>query len=254
MSREHEYNIPHGALAPVDILAIGPHPDDIEIGAGGSLIRWVETGYRVGLVDLTLGELGTKGNADTRRAESAVAAQRIGALFRINLELPDGSLEDSPAARNRLVPILRQCRPEWVLCNLEDSRHPDHAAAARLARSAFFLSRLPKYLPEHPAHSPGLLAFYLIHESARPSFLVDISATLAAKRELLRAYTSQFVDPVVPEGYRYAGLSDYLENVRAFGETWGALSGRARAAEAFVTDSPLLLRDISQWVSRSPAP
>lgn len=251
MSSGHEYNLTHGAFSPVDILAIGPHPDDIEIGAGGSLIRWIETGYRVGLLDLTRGELGTKGNAETRRAEAAEAAERMGALFRLNLGLPDGGVEDSPAARGRLVPILRECRPEWVLCNLEDSRHPDHAAAARLVRSAFFLSRLPKHLPDHRAHSPALLAFYLIHESAQPSFLVDISATLEAKLEVLRAYGSQFVDPVVPEGYRYAGLSDYLKNVRALAETWGALSGRARAAEAFVTDSPLLLRDIGQWVSRS---
>lgn len=238
----------YGSLTPVDILAIGPHPDDIEIGAGGSLLSWAEAGYRIGLIDLTFGELGTKGNLETRKCESAEAAKRLGATFRLNLGLPDGGVSDDTSSREVLVSVLRQSKPWWVLSNLEESRHPDHAAGARLTEAAFFLARLPKYLPEIPAHSPGKLLFYLIHEQASPTFLVDISAAFEKKFEVMKAYASQFVHPEVPEGYRYTGLSDYLKNVRSLGEAWGVQAG-VETAEAFVAAGPLLVKDISQWMA-----
>jgi bacillithiol biosynthesis deacetylase BshB1 len=246
-----------GKPEPVDILAFGPHPDDIEIGAAGSLLLWADQGYRIGLVDLTCGEMGTKGDAEARKSEAAEAARLLGAQFRLNLRLPDGAVVDDPANRERVTQVLRSAQPAWVLCNLADSRHPDHAAGAWLLQASFFLSRLPKYLPGIPAHSPRKLVSYLIHEQVAPSFCVDITPTFERKFEVLKAYRSQFVEPELPEGYIHAGLHDYLSNVRALGEAWGAQAG-VKAAEAFVTNGPLVVRDIDQWIRKEnlipPAP
>jgi len=238
-----------GEISPVEVLAIGPHPDDIEIGAGGSLLLWGREGRRIGLVDLTRGELGTKGDAETRLAEAAEAAKRMGAAFRLNLGLPDGGVEDDGESRAALVRVLRECRPQWVLCNLEEPHHPDHAAGARLVSAAFFLSRLPKYLPDAPAHSPKQLFHYLIHEQVTPSFLVDISETFEKKFEVMAAYKSQFIEPELPDDYQYAGLSDYMKNVRSLGEAWGAQGG-VDAAEAFVGQRPLVIGDIGGFIRK----
>ena len=236
-------HVVHGEISVVDILAIGPHPDDIEIGAAGALLSWGARGYRIGLADLTRGELGTKGNAETRLEESAEAARRLDAAFRVNFSFPDGGVADSDENRMRVAALLRETRPRWVLANLEEDLHPDHAAGARLVKAAFFLSRLPKYLPEIPAHSPDRLLFYLIHTQAAPSFLVDIGAVLEKKLEVMKAYASQFIEPELPEGYRYTGLHDYLANVRALNDAWGAQGG-VPAAEAFLTAKPLVLNDL----------
>lgn len=249
MARAHNFQILQGSLEPVDILAIGPHPDDIEIGAGGSLLLWSRSGYRIGLVDLTRGELGTKGDGETRIKESIEAAIRLEATFRANLCLPDGGVSDSPDNRLMLVEVLRGACPDWVLCNLEEARHPDHREGARLVQSAFFLSRLARYCTEIPPHSPGKLLYYLIHEQVPPTFLVDISPVFEDKFQMMGAYESQFHNPLLPEGYRHTGLSDYLRNVRSLGESWGAQGGVA-AAEAFIAASPVVVTDISQWVGR----
>jgi bacillithiol biosynthesis deacetylase BshB1 len=232
-----------GEVEEVDILAIGPHPDDIEIGAGGSLLCWGEAGKRIGLVDLTRGELGTKGDAETRLAESAEAAKRLGAVFRWNLSLTDGAVRDDAASRQVLVHLLRLCRPTWVLCNLEESHHPDHGAGARLVQAAFFLSRLPKFFPDVSAHSPFRLLHYLIHTQTNPSFFSDISGYLDKKLEAMSAYQSQFISPQLPEGYRHTGLSNYLKNVRALNEAFGAMA-ETEAAEAFVGEKPLAVRSL----------
>lgn len=231
----------------VDVLAIGPHPDDIEIGAGGSLLLWRSQGYRIGLVDLTRGELGSRGNADKRIAESREAARRLDASFRVNLGLTDGSVTDGPAERECLVSVIRGACPSIVLANLEEGRHPDHSAGARLTEAAFFLSRLPKYQTGQPSHSPQALFHYLIHEQAKPSFLVDVSPVFEGKFDTMRAYESQFLAPALPDGYRHTGLWDYLQNVRSLGEAWGAQAG-VKAAEAFVSSRPLLVKDIAPWV------
>jgi bacillithiol biosynthesis deacetylase BshB1 len=241
---EDPWEIVHGKPGPVEVLAFGPHPDDIEVGATGLLLNCVDRGMKVGLVDLTRGELGTKGTAEVRIAESREAARRIGATFRVNLGLPDGSVRDDDPSRDKALRILRVGRPDWVLSNIEDELHPDHAAGARLVKAAFFLSRLPKRLPEVPAHSPRNLFFYLIHTRSEPVFLCDISACFERKFEVMAAYEKQFVTPEVPEGYRYAGLSDYLRDVRALGESWGATVG-VEAAEAFAAHKPPVIRDLA---------
>jgi LmbE family N-acetylglucosaminyl deacetylase len=169
----------------------------------------------------------------------------MGAHFRVNLGLADGSVMDDLPSRERLVRILRESKPRWVLSNLEEDHHPDHATGARLVKSSYFLSRLPRFIPEVPAHSPEVLLFYLIHTLVQPTFLVDISSTLEAKMEVLTTYRTQFVDPKLPENYRYTGLSDYLQNVRSLGEVWGIQAG-SRAAEAFLSSRPLLLENLGR--------
>ncbi len=240
----------HGKIEPIDILAIGPHPDDIEIGAAGSLLKWIEAGQTVGLVDLTQGEIGTKGTGEERIAESKEAANRLGAAFRANLGLTDGSVADDLSSRERLVRVIRQSKPKWVLSNLEEDHHPDHTAGARLVKSAYFLARLPKFLDSLSPHSPEGLFYYLIHSFDPPTFLVDTSAFFEKKIETLSAYTTQFIDPKLPENYRHTGISDYLKSVRTLGEAWGIQAG-CDSAEAFIADKPLILEDLTHAGKRA---
>ncbi|MCA9428225.1 MAG: bacillithiol biosynthesis deacetylase BshB1 [Candidatus Omnitrophica bacterium] len=241
--------IVHGAIEPVDILAFGPHPDDIEIGAAGSLLKWIGQGKKVGLVDLNRGELGTKGTAEERLEESKEAAIRLGATFRVNLGLPDGSVVDDAPSREQVVKVIRESRPKFVLSNLEEAHHPDHKAGAQLVKSSYFLSRLPKYLVEVPAHSPIGLFYYLIHSLVTPTFLVDVTETFERKFEVMGAYHTQFVEPKTPDGYQYTGIQDYLRNVRSLGEAWGVQAG-CPAAEAFRADKPPIVESLEDLIAK----
>ena len=136
-------------ISEIDILAIGAHPDDIEIGAGGTLIKHVKMGFKVGLLDLTLGELGTRGDVETRLKEAEISKDIIGAEFRENLALKDGFIRDDEDSILKLVAIIRQHRPKIILCNAIKDRHPDHGSAANLVSKASFTAGLAKITTNH---------------------------------------------------------------------------------------------------------
>lgn len=190
-----------GALSPVDVLAIGPHPDDIELFCGGTVARLVALGYRVGLVDLTRGELATNGTPEERAVEAARAAELLGVAWRTNLGLPDGFIDPSPRAPGGpgadhaipLVRALREARPELVLSPHEVARHPDHAAAGALVRRAVFLAGIGglAHEPPQPRWLVREVLRYPMRVVAPPSFCVDISAAVATKRAAVACYQSQ---------------------------------------------------------------
>lgn len=180
---------------PMDLVVFGPHPDDLEIGLGGTIAREVAAGQRVGLCDLTSGELGSNGTPEARRREALDAMAVLGALWRENLGWPDGAITRDhvrPAAE-----FVRRHRPRTVAVPYWDDRHPDHVAASQVLTEAVFRAGLRRYAADGDAWKPDWICYYFINQSVTPSFVVDVSATYAAKQAALDCHRSQFA-PTAP--------------------------------------------------------
>ncbi len=212
-------------MRPLDILAVAPHPDDAELGCGGLLLLAGQQGLRTGILDLSRGELGTKGNAKTREEEASKATEVLALSVRENLGIADGEILDTPENRALLVEAFRRLRPRLVLSVHPEDRHPDHRGGAALCHSAFFFSRLPKYETGSPAFSPADLWNYFIHDPVPAAVVVDIGPVFERKMEAIRAYRSQFVDAIVPDNYTYTGTYDYLQTIEAVCRLWGQRVG-----------------------------
>ncbi len=176
----------------IDLLVFGPHPDDIEIGLGGTVARHTAAGHRVGLCDLTEAELSSNGTPDQRRVEAAAAARVLGARWRENLGWPDGGIAATPEMIRSAVELIRRSRPRTVAIPYWDDRHPDHVAASQVLRAAEFRSGLRRYETDTDPWRPDWVCYYFINDSAPPSFVVDVSAHYQRKREALDCYRSQF--------------------------------------------------------------
>jgi bacillithiol biosynthesis deacetylase BshB1 len=174
----------------VDLIVFGPHPDDLELGLGGTIARHVAEGHRVGLCDLTAGELGSNGTPSERRQEAAAACEALGATWRENLEWPDGGItgELIPQA----VDFIRRHRPSVVAVPYWDDRHPDHVTASRVLQEAVFRSGLRRFATAHQAWRPDWICYYFINNSVTPSFVIDVSAHYDKKRAALACHRSQF--------------------------------------------------------------
>lgn len=177
---------------PVDVLAFGPHPDDVELCAGGFMLRCKDAGYRTVIVDFTRGESGTRGDAETRAAETAAASELLGLVARENLALPDAALEVTHEMTVPVVEAIRKWRPRIVLSPCRDDRHPDHIAAARLVQNAYYGATIGK-MPGTtlPSHRPDALIEYFGHLEPTPSFIVDVSDVWERRWEVARCYASQ---------------------------------------------------------------
>ena len=228
--------------APLDLLAFGPHPDDIEIGMGGTIARHTADEYRVGLCDLTRGELGSNGTPDDRLAEGEAARAVLGAVTRVNLELPDGNLRpDDESQIGRIVDCVRRWRPRAVAIPYWQDRHPDHVSASSLLTRALFKSGLRRFVTtsEAEAWRPEWVCYYFINDGAAPSFVIDVSGHYARKREALACHRTQFT----PAGASAANtrLTSPLFNqlIESRDAQFGAVAGVA-FAEGFVVRDPLL--------------
>ena len=176
----------------MDVLAFGPHPDDVELCAGGFMLRCKDAGYRTVIVDFTRGESGTRGDAETRAAETAAASELLGLVARENLALPDAALEVTHEMTVPVVEAIRKWRPRIVLSPCRDDRHPDHIAAARLVQNAYYGATIGK-MPGTtlPSHRPDALIEYFGHLEPTPSFIVDVSDVWERRWEVARCYASQ---------------------------------------------------------------
>jgi bacillithiol biosynthesis deacetylase BshB1 len=173
-----------------DLVVFGPHPDDIEIGAGGVVASHAAAGHRVGLCDLTAGELGSNGTPEERTREAAEAARVLGAAWRVNLGWPDGAITIDLA--RPAVELIRRHRPRVVAVPYWDDRHPDHVAASQVLSAAIFKSGLRRYAADGEAWRPDWICYYFINDMATPSFVVDVTAHYDIKRAALDCYVSQF--------------------------------------------------------------
>lgn len=218
----------------LDILAIGVHPDDVELSCSGTLLRHIEMGYSVGLLDLTLGELGTRGTPQIRTQEAMQAAKLMGAKMRVQLDMADGFFAHNEANLLKIIHVIRQYRPEIVLANALDDRHPDHGRAAKLTADACFLSGLIRIKTgqnteggqkAQEAWRPKYLYHYIQDRSLKPDFIVDISAYIERKFELIMAYKSQFFNPQNGEPETPISSKAFLDSLRGKDAVYGRLLG-----------------------------
>lgn len=179
----------------VDLCVIAAHPDDAELAIGGTILKAHERGYRTAIVDLTRAELSTRGDLQTRAAETARATEILAIDRRENLGLPDGGVRDDDEARRLLIGAIRRLRPRIMLAPWKDDLHADHAGAGRLAESCWYLSGVSKFAPGEPPFRPQLLGFYMAHTPFIPNAVIDVSSVWERKMDAVRAYASQFHRP-----------------------------------------------------------
>jgi bacillithiol biosynthesis deacetylase BshB1 len=173
-------------------MAFGPHPDDVELGCGGTLIKLADLGHSTVVVDMTRGEMSTRGTIETRAAEAAAAADALGAMARENLGLADGNIRSDELARRKVVEVVRKYRPQLVFIPYYQDRHPDHVYGSELAYDGVFLSGLTRYETGQPSHRPSKVLYYMRWVEFEPTFVVDISAQYERKMEAVWAYSTQF--------------------------------------------------------------
>ncbi len=226
----------------LDVLVVAPHPDDAEIGMGGTILRLIDQGFSVGILDLTSGEPTPHGDPDTRARETAEATHVLGVPWRENLGLPNRSLEPTLEARARLAGVFRETRPRWIFAPYWVDAHPDHVAATELVEAARFWSKLTKTemhgLPHHPER---IFYYFCVHLRMipQPAFIVDISDHWDRKLQALRCYDSQFVKgrPQTPP--------TFFDRQRDLASTWGYAIG-ANYGEPFAAREPVGLSGMKE--------
>ncbi len=214
----------------VDILAIGVHPDDVELSSSGTVLKHISLGYTVGLLDLTRGELGTRGTAEIRHQEAMDAASLMGAAFRENLEMRDGLFEINEENLMKVVRAVRKHRPQIVLANAIEDRHPDHGRAAKLVHQACFLAGLRKIETElegkeQEAWRPKNVYHYIQDRDLVPDFVTDITGFIDKKMEVIKAFKSQFYDPNSKEPTSPISGQDFMQFIIAKSRSFGRAAG-----------------------------
>ncbi|HXH05686.1 MAG TPA: bacillithiol biosynthesis deacetylase BshB1 [Vicinamibacterales bacterium] len=229
-------------IAPADVVVFGPHPDDIEIGLGGTVARLAAAGRRVGLCDLTRGELATNGTPEERLEEAERAREVLGAAWRCNLGWPDGGIAGEPERLRAAVEIIRRAQPRAVAVPYWRDRHPDHVAASRVLTEAAFRARLRRYEAAGDPWRGGWVCYYFINDAARPSFVVDVSDYYEVKRRALRCHRSQFA-PAGPDAAPTRLTSRFLQLIESRDAHFGAQAGVA-FAEGVIVREPIVREDL----------
>jgi len=232
----------------VDLLAIAAHRDDAELTCGGTLAKAAQAGHRVGILDLTQGESGTRGNAATRAAEAERAAHALGVAVRLNAGMPDAHLQNDEPSRAALVELIRRTRPRVVILPFPVGRHPDHRIASELGRDACYLAGLAKYASGKGGepHRPFKVLYALAYreDPVKPTFVVDISETFETKMQAIRCYASQF-DGAKAAGEIFPTGQDLYELIRVQSAHYGSLI-RRRYGEPFYTAETQEVADVLQ--------
>ncbi|WP_144281767.1 bacillithiol biosynthesis deacetylase BshB1 [Chryseobacterium echinoideorum] len=231
----------------IDILAIGAHPDDVELGCGGTLAKLISEGKTCAIVDLTKGELGTRGTEYTRKEEAEKAAEILGVAARENLGFKDGFLVNSEEYQLEIVKVIRKYRPDIVLSNAIDDRHPDHAKASKLVSDACFLSGLMKIETQlneskQEVWRPKQIFNYIQWKNVEPEFVIDISEHLDKKLDACAAYRTQFYDANSEEPVTPIATKDFFESLTYRAQDLGRLSG-VTYAEGFTSEKLIALKN-----------
>lgn len=221
-----------------EALFFGAHPDDVEWSVGGIAILLRDRGVSFAIVDMTRGEMGSRGTAEKREAEATAAAASSGAVARENLRLPDCGLIDSPENRRLAASAIRRHRAKIVFAPLWEDRHPDHAAAGQIVQNSRLFCGLPTLDDANPPHRPAAFFFYPIHTFHQPTFVIDTSAVFERKLDLMRIYRSQFVEPA----------EDFLRRVESRDRYYGSLIG-ANHGEGLVSDRAIPLKNAADLFS-----
>jgi bacillithiol biosynthesis deacetylase BshB1 len=226
----------------LDILAFGAHPDDVELYAAGTLAKMAARGYATGIVDMTRGELGTRGTPALRAREARAAARVLGLKVRENLGLPDGRIPVTPQSRLLVIRMLRKYRPEVVLVHHWDERHPDHTSTSHLVSQAAHHAGLARIQTGQRRFRPNSILYYMLPAHQPPSFVVDVSDFIEQRQAAIRSYRSQLFDPESREPATYLSHPDFLTQVENIHSYYGSLIGKARG-EGFYTRGVLEVPD-----------
>lgn len=234
----------------IDILCFGAHPDDVELAMAGTIIKHVSQGKKVGIVDLTKGELGTRGTADTRFEEASNAAKILGVDFRENLDLGDGFFEINENSLKSVIQAIRKFKPTIVFCNAPKDRHPDHARGAQLIERACFLSGLVKIKTQiqgidQDPYRPQKVFNYIQDEYIEPSFLVDITNVYDQRIEAIMAYKTQFFNAELKEPETPISSKEFLTFLKGRSAELGRRIG-VGYAEGFISKLPLQAHDVTE--------
>lgn len=232
----------------LDILAFGAHPDDVELGCSGTIAKEVSLGKKVGIIDLTRGELGTRGSVEIRNSESAKASEILGVVVRENLDMRDGFFVNDEAHQLKVIEMIRKYQPEIVLCNAVKDRHIDHGKGSKLVSDACFLSGLRQIKTElngeaQEAWRPKVVYHYIQWQNIEPDFVVDISEFMEKKMDSVLAYGSQFYDPNSKEPVSPITSKNFLDSVKYRAQDLGRLVG-VDYAEGFTTERYLAVNSL----------
>ncbi len=235
----------------LDLLAIAAHPDDVELTCGGTLIRMVQRGYKVGILDLTAGEMGTRGSAEIRRREAAAAARVLGVHHRENLGLPDARLGVNEENKLAVARRIRALRPHTVILPYWEGRHPDHYNASKLAYEGCFLAGLKRLPLEGEAFRPFKVLYSTVYCPVRPTFVVDITRQFERRRRAILAYRSQFAPPRRARRLKVHLPLDQLEQeVNLIARYYGQMIG-VKYAEPFLVREVMQVDDVVSLPVRS---
>jgi bacillithiol biosynthesis deacetylase BshB1 len=222
----------------LDLLGFGPHPDDLEIGLGGTIAKHAALGHSVGLCDLTRGEMATNGTPDQRLREAEAARKVLGAAWRENLALPDRSIGSAPEHVRHVVELIRRVRPRTIAIPYWQDRHPDHQASALLLRDAIFNAKLRRFDAAGDPWQPQWTCYYFINDAAGASFVVDVSDYYEKKRQALACYVSQF-SRASESAQTRLNSSSFSQLIESRDAQFGALAG-VRFAEGIVVTEPVV--------------
>lgn len=231
----------------LDVLAFGAHRDDVELTCAGTMIKLADMGYRTGIVDLTAGEMGTRGSVEERAKESEEAAIIMKVKIRENLYIPDANIVVNDENKLKVVTVIRKYRPKIILLPYWRDRHPDHAHTGQLVFESAFLAGLPKYAPEMPKHRTKKLFFYMCHFQFEPSFIVDVTEQHERKMQAILAYKSQIYNPSYPGEETYISSPEYLESIEFRSRYYGWLIGK-KYGEPFLSIEKLEVKDLMSLI------
>lgn len=233
----------------LDILAIAAHPDDVELSCAGTLMKMASQGKKIGILDLTRGELGTRGTPEIRAQEAAASSKIMGLDVRMNLGYKDGFFQNDETHQRGIIEVIRLLRPDVVLVNAPYDRHPDHGKGSTLAHDAAFLAGLRRIETSYQgiaqeAWRPAKVWRYIQDQLIMPDFIVDITPFMERKLDAIRAFSSQFFDPSSDEPATYISSQDFFEFVKARAREYGHLIG-GTFGEGFVAEKPLRVEDLT---------
>jgi N-acetylglucosamine malate deacetylase 1 len=236
----------------LDILAFGAHPDDVELGCSGTLAKEISLGKKVGIIDLTRGELGTRGSVEIRNKESEAASEILGISVRENLDMRDGFFINDESHQLKVIEIIRKYQPEIVICNAIDDRHIDHAKGSKLVSDACFLSGLVKIKTlfnnlAQEAWRPKLVYHYIQWKNIEPDFVVDISNFIDKKEAAILAYSSQFYNPNSSEPVTPIATKNFLDSIHNRSRELGRLVG-TEYAEGFTVERYLAVNSLGDLI------
>ncbi|MFP4496769.1 MAG: bacillithiol biosynthesis deacetylase BshB1 [Vulcanimicrobiota bacterium] len=229
----------------IDMLCFGAHPDDCELMAGGTIIKTIQNGYKVGIVDMTRGEMGTRGSVEIRQKEADCASCKMGVVHRENLDIPDTMVLPTLENRNKIIEVIRRLKPTVVMAPWIEQRHPDHNHASDLVREACFFSGLRKYPLEQEPHRPRKIIYYLPYTwNVEPSFFVDITGQFEMKLQVIQCYHSQFID-IKATLHFSPYVEGLLERIRHYNGFYGR-AARVKYAEGFMMREPRLVNNVME--------